>query len=160
VLEDALGPENVQFVICSDGKPDQLQGLVDRNNAVFASGLPNSDVSDLLALINTDMLICSISSFSMWAAFLSRAPYVWYRPNLIIAEGGLANRFIQSLGIHASSKDLNKSTAGRGVALSIGDPIPGDLLDHLRILLINKMSDRDIVKGGAIDCAYRKNLTG
>ena len=149
-LGASLGSENVQFIICSDGRIEELTELVDRSNALFASSLPNSDISDLFLLKNADLLICSISSYSMWAAFLSNSPYVWYRPNLIDSQDGYVNKFVRSLGIYTPIQGFNKSVAGRGVALSIGDPFPNHLIDHLRILHRNKQARFDLIRGGAI----------
>ncbi|MEO3712128.1 hypothetical protein [Roseateles flavus] len=72
----------VQFLIVSDARPEQLQDLSRGLPCVFSGDLPDSDCSDLLALAEADLLVCSISSYSVWAAFLSRAPYLWYGPNL------------------------------------------------------------------------------
>ena len=72
----------VQFLVVSDGTPEQLQPLLAGLNAVTTSDLPDSDCSDLLALANADLLVCSVSSFSATAAYLSKAPYLWFEPNL------------------------------------------------------------------------------
>jgi len=49
---------------------------------VLSGDIPDSDCSDLLALARADLMVCSVSSFSVWAAFLSGKPYLWYGPNL------------------------------------------------------------------------------
>jgi hypothetical protein len=72
----------VQFIIASDANAEQLRPLSDGVRCVVTAGVPDSDCSDLLALSNADLLVCSVSSFSAWAAFLSSAPYLWYLPNL------------------------------------------------------------------------------
>lgn len=148
-LVDNLGENNIQFLICSDGNPSQLKGLADRENAVFLSQMPGSDISDMLALRDADLLICSISSFSMWAAFLSRSPYVWFRENLVDIEAGLANRFIRSLGI-LPDQGVDQIDQGRCVALGKGDSLPPDLLNYLNTIRINKSAKTDLVRGGAI----------
>lgn len=81
----------VQFVVASDGTPQQLRPLTDACNCIVASALPDSDCSDLLALVRSDLLVCSISSFSAWAAFLSDAPYLWFAPQLTVGPDGLAS---------------------------------------------------------------------
>ena len=44
--------------------------------------IPYGDCSDALALAGADLLVCSASSFSSLAAFLSDSPYVWFAGNL------------------------------------------------------------------------------
>ena len=74
--------DDVQFLVVSDGTREQLQPLLDSVPAVTTSDLPDSDCSDLLALARADLLVCSVSSYSSIAAFLSGAPYLWFEPNL------------------------------------------------------------------------------
>lgn len=73
---------DVQFLIVSDAPPSSLGSLTTGLPCVSSAGLADSDCSDLLALAQADLLVCSISSYSVWAAFLSDAPYLWYGPNL------------------------------------------------------------------------------
>jgi hypothetical protein len=73
---------DAQFLIVSDGTVDQLQALFQGLPCVYTSDIPDSDCSDLLALAGADLIVCSVSSFSVWAAFLSDAPYLWFGPNL------------------------------------------------------------------------------
>ena len=148
-LETELGSSNVQWVLCSDGRPEQLGRLLGRANVTFASGLGHSDISDLLLLARSDLLICSISSYSMWAAFLSAAPYIWYRPNLVEATEGRVNRFIRSLGVN-TEWSREGGVAGRAVALNTGDVLPVHLLGHLQMRRRLKDLGRDLVLGGAV----------
>lgn len=85
-LRNRWGDE-VQFLVVSDGTPPELAPLLDSCEAITTLDIPNSDVSDMLALANTDLLVCSVSSYSIWAAFLSDAPYLWYEPNLQQIDG-------------------------------------------------------------------------
>ena len=80
-VQDQLG-DQVQFLIASDATSEQLQPLSQGLRCVVASDMADADCSDILALAAADMLVCSVSSFSAWAAFLSTAPYLWYGPNL------------------------------------------------------------------------------
>ncbi|MEO3693385.1 alpha-1,2-fucosyltransferase [Roseateles paludis] len=72
----------VQFLVVSDAPEARLRTLMDGFQCTFTADIPDSDCSDLLALSRCDLLVCSVSSFSVWAAFLSEAPYLWYEPNL------------------------------------------------------------------------------
>jgi len=85
-LRAQLG-EGVQFLVVSDGTAEQLAPLVQSCGAVTTTDLKDADASDLLALAGTDLLVCSVSSYSAWAAFLSDAPYIWFEPNLQVIEG-------------------------------------------------------------------------
>lgn len=79
--------DRVQFLVVSDGSAEQLAPLLNECNAIASSDIPDSDVSDMLALANADLLVCSVSSYSAWAAFLSSAPYLWFEPNLQTLNG-------------------------------------------------------------------------
>ena len=79
---------DLQFLLVSDGSAEDLKPLTNAFNCVTSGDLANSDCSDLLALANSDLLVCSASTFSSLAAFLSDSPYLWFAPNLHLhAEG-------------------------------------------------------------------------
>lgn len=80
-IHDRLG-EDVQFLVVSDAPAQALQSLTQGLPCVLTGDLPDADCSDLLALARADLLVCSNSSYSLWAAFLSAAPYLWYGPQL------------------------------------------------------------------------------
>jgi hypothetical protein len=73
---------HVQFLLVSDAPVERLRPIAEGLRCVFTGDIPNSDCSDLLALARCDLLVCAVSSYSVWAAFLSEAPYLWYGPNL------------------------------------------------------------------------------
>src|SRR5206468_871906 len=80
-LKDQLG-EAVTFFLVSDGTPEELAAFIAEFKPMNTFDQQQNVVSDLLLMASADMLICSISSFSQWAAFLSNAPYAWYLPHL------------------------------------------------------------------------------
>lgn len=82
---------NVQFLIVSDASPERLKDLCLGLPCVLSGDITDSDCSDMLALAGADLLVCSISSFSVWAAFLSNAPYIWYGPNLHKHDEGFSS---------------------------------------------------------------------
>ena len=49
---------------------------------ITTGDIPDGDCSDLLMLASADLLLCSTSTYSSLAAFLSDAPYLWFAPNL------------------------------------------------------------------------------
>lgn len=139
-IQQTLG-DSVQFLIVSDGSAEQLKPLLDGLDATTTSDIEDSDCSDLLALAKADLLICSVSSFSTTAAFISNAPYVWFEPNLQRHDGrlysiwghepaqqaatGCTQRALQS---HLSGSNLEN---GRGIPIGIAGELPADLLSEL-----------------------------
>lgn len=89
-IQSLLGG-HVQFLWVSDAPLERLQGLAQGLRSVFTADIPDADCSDLLALARCDLLVCAVSSYSTWAAFLSDAPYLWYGPNLTLHDGGWAS---------------------------------------------------------------------
>ena len=83
----AIFGDSMQLLVVTDGQEHQLGALVSRYGAATTCGMTDSDCSDLLALAAGDLTVCSVSSYSMWAAFLSDAPYAWFEPNLQQIDG-------------------------------------------------------------------------
>ena len=77
-------PDQVEFLFVTDGLPDTERSEIEKvlTNTPFHWGTSNIPQIDLLLLSFCDSLICSTSSFSMWAAFLSEASAVFYRDHL------------------------------------------------------------------------------
>ena len=113
-LRNRLG-DQVQFLVVSDGTQQQLASLLDSCDAISTLDIPNSDMSDMLALANADLLVCSVSSYSAWAAFLSDAPYLWFEPNLQQIDG------FYSIWGHESGQ-LNPSGYTRKAMAACNDP--------------------------------------
>ena len=76
-----------QFILCSDGTADECDRLIRRFQPIHTIGQPLNSCSDMLLMADADLLICSISSFSFWAAFLSERPYVMYEPAAAARRG-------------------------------------------------------------------------
>ncbi len=105
--------------VFSDGTPDELRAFF----AAVPQALPpparTSPAADLLALSRCDLLICSRSSFSMWAAALGSAPYLWHGPSLFEVDGEL------SIWDHGSPPPT-EATGGPAAAFSRGIPFGPD----------------------------------
>lgn len=86
-LVEQLG-DRLQFLVASDGTAEQLRPLTEQFRCVPTLDIPDGDCSDLLALARSDLLVCSVSSYSAWAAALSGAPYLWFEPNLYRHQEG------------------------------------------------------------------------
>ena len=77
-----------QLLLVSDGSQDQLAPLLAKHRCIITADIPQGDCSDALALAGADLMVCSASSYSSLAAFLSDSPYVWFAGNLYAhAEG-------------------------------------------------------------------------
>ena len=158
--------DNVQFLIVSDGTAEQLAPLLQGLNAITTSDLPDSDCSDLLALANADLLVCSVSSFSAMAAYLSKAPYLWFEPNLQKHEGG----FYSIWGHETSQQRADSPTlrsiqalsqtdqpiTGRGIAVDQFGQLPTELVGRLIVSRKLMHSYRDLIQYGVI----RRNDAG
>ncbi|HEX4378205.1 MAG TPA: hypothetical protein VHZ99_13725 [Steroidobacteraceae bacterium] len=71
-----------QLLLITDGRPDQLEPLTSAFSCVSTADMNNNDCSDVLALADADLLVCSSSTYSSLAAFLSESPYLWFGPTL------------------------------------------------------------------------------
>lgn len=132
--------DRVQFLVVSDGSAEQLAPLLNECNAVTTSDIPNSDVSDMLALSNVDLLVCSVSSYSAWAAFLSNTPYLWFEPNLQKLDGyysiwGHESRQKQPEGYMQRSIDLlvkgDTSASPRGWPIALDGAVPTAVIEKI-----------------------------
>jgi len=161
-IQRQLG-DDVQFLVVSDGTPAQLQPLLVGLSAVITtSDIPDSDCSDLLALAQADLLVCSVSSFSTTAAFLSDAPYLWFEPNLQRHPGG----FYSIWGHEDAQKALNSATrnamkevrrgiasdASRGTPIGMAEEVNADLLQSLLAKKRVNRPESDLIQYGVVLC--------
>lgn len=152
--------DDVQFLIVSDGTPEQLKPLLDGLPAVTTADIPDSDCSDLLALARADLLVCSVSSYSTTAAFLSDAPYIWFEPNLQRHDEGLYSIWghepAQQAGDSATRRAMESygATGGanfaRGVPVGIGGEVPPYLLRSLVARRAQRKAETDLVQYGVV----------
>ncbi|HEY3529242.1 MAG TPA: alpha-1,2-fucosyltransferase [Nocardioides sp.] len=85
-LTDLL-PE-ASYVVCTDAAEGQLSELTEQSRVRVVRGRGvAAPVQELAVLASCDILVCSVSSFSMLAAFLSDRPYLWYAPQLTVVDG-------------------------------------------------------------------------
>jgi hypothetical protein len=77
-----------QLLLVSDGRPEQLAPLTRSFPYITTADLTHNDCSDALALASADLLVCSASTYSSLAAFLSDSPYVWFAPSLHLHPEG------------------------------------------------------------------------
>jgi hypothetical protein len=158
-IQRQLG-DQVQFLIVSDGTAEQMQPLTAQLDAVTTSEIPDSDCSDLLALANADLLVCSVSSYSTTAAFLSDSPYLWFEPNLQYhLEGGYSiwgHEPAQRADNSATRLSLAELRCSAGARESRGWPVAmqgevnGDLLETVLSNKRLKNSASDLIQYGVV----------
>jgi hypothetical protein len=144
-LRRALGAD-AQFLVVSDGTAEQLRPLTQAVPCVTTSDIADSDCSDLLALADADLLVCSISSYSQWAAFLSQAPYLWYAPSLQVHPGELGSIWGGSFPNPGAAGD--HGSLPRGIPVAPSGALPPALPLLLRQRRAFLRPEHDLVRGG------------
>ena len=143
-LKTAFG-DRIQFHFFTDrGGPGFDEGVRRFNpGQVRQPGL--TECSDLVLMSQADLRVCSVSSYSLIASFLSGGPYLWYEPQLNVANG------VYSLWSHEPAQQIEgspsncanvfaeqKPVAGDtsathlGTAMAVGDSLPEELVSLLR----------------------------
>jgi hypothetical protein len=101
-----------------------------------------------------DLLVCSVSSYSVWAAALSSAPYIWFAPQMHRHEAGLGSVWgHEAMQAQAGSPTLAAlaapaGRAGRAYAMDAGAVLPVLLLEVLRGRAAQKCRHADLVRYG------------
>ena len=134
-----LGPKRVQFTVVSDASWAELAPFRDELQALTTAHQKNRDISDLLILASADILACSISSYSLFAAFLSRGPYLWYEPQLR-ATGSLSSIWGADpdqlepgspTQRHRASQSWREAAVPRGMPVPANGSLPKQVLELL-----------------------------
>lgn len=156
-LQEACG-DDWQLLLISDGGQEQLAPLLTRHPCVITADIPHGDCSDLLALAGADLLVCSASSYSSLAAFLSDAPYLWFEGNLHAHAEGCSSLHGDST---QSKSQVQRTRAAvqqfvsapallnaRGVAVDVHGQIPKSVLEVALKRRDARRWELDIVRGG------------
>lgn len=117
-LRELLG-DGVQFLVLGADAAGPGRALVDDLGALTTWSERHTDVSDLLLLSMADLLICSVSSFSLVAAWLSDAPYLWPSAQLHLDDGW------QSIWGMESAQLSGLTASNRRQLSGLVDPPPG-----------------------------------
>lgn len=131
-LRAELG-DGVRFLVLSDGDGAVVRRLVAEVGAVTPPARRRPLLSDVAAMAGADLLVCSVSSLSMFAAFLSGGHYLWYAPQLERTGGwrSIWGREPEQLaGPTARNRAAAAPPAGRpprGVPVEDGGQLPADL---------------------------------
>ena len=158
-LNDCFGASNINFFLASNGSLNELAPLLSYENVLFTSPLPYSDISDLLTLSECDLICGSLSSFSMWAIFLGNAYSLWFDENFEkIDSTTLVSHFHSLLDLnvsssHAPEQDEHQKTDNacpKSFACGVQGPISDKLLNRLHVILEEKKTRYDFIRGGRI----------
>ena len=113
-LREALGSA-VTFYLVTDGTASELSEFINEFRPITHFDRSNADISNLLIMARADALVCSVSSYSEWAAFLSKAPYVWYEPHLTpVADQYSIWGYLADLARHGADRRQDVSARHRG----------------------------------------------
>ncbi len=155
-LLNAFTGQAQALLVTDDPSAAVVHRLLAREGVLVPPPRPRPALSDLLALAAADVLVCSVSAYSMLAAFLSESPYVWFEPHLN-DHGGW-----QSIWGHEEVDDPQGPTMrnlavagispdpvfGRGFAANGDGRIPDALRDVLERRLWLKKRSRDLIFRG------------
>lgn len=83
---DAATGGEACFWICSDGGKDSVGPLLRLSDRVLHEPGPGAGFADLATLAACDLILCSVSSFSILAAWLGSLPYLWLGNQLVRRE--------------------------------------------------------------------------
>lgn len=146
-IEDQLDVPH-SFVLFTDGTPDEVRPLIAEIEPITLFDQRMSVCSDLLAMASADLLICSRSSFSIWAAALSSKPYVWPAESLYRTSEYLA---IWDHGEPpvADAEDSSRQLP-RGIPIDSSGVVPLDLITYLESVHSRKALTSDLVFYGRI----------
>jgi hypothetical protein len=138
--------DSAQYLIFSDAPESPfVKALARYKGVVIPPERRRPLLSDVLSMVNADALVCSVSSFSMLAAFISESPYLWFAPHLN-DHGGW-----RSLWGHEKWQQPPDGLTARNIAMSVESPGPvlargvpvgvdGQLSSHLIELLQQRAS--------------------
>lgn len=159
-LRDHFG-DRIEFVVISDAADAELAPLLGEFQCITTRGQQHTDISDLLALARSDLVVCSVSSFSIWAVFLGNLRYIWLAANLDRQDGfasiwGNDCTPLSSAAIReAAAANRQAQAAGqrldpRGLAVGWDGGLPAGLLEDIDRLLSLKSRSTDLIRYGAV----------
>ena len=146
--------DRAQFHFFTDRGGPAFDEAVRRYNPGQIKQTGLTECSDLLLMSMADLRVCSISSYSLMAGFLSNGLYIWYEPQLTYADGlytlwGMEDAQRLEGSQTSQSVDLMKTielgspweTEFKGYAMRTGYALPRGLAEQLhRKLLANDRS--------------------
>lgn len=146
---------DIDLVLASDtASPEAADALA--GPRVHVRSVGRSSVGDLSAMVNSDILIASVSSFSMLAAYLSDAPYVWYANQLTEVDGWRGIWSLEDGGAGRKATSAASSLLGATASMPRGIPQGSephwqtDILEYLRNRVALRNRNSDLIYYGAV----------
>lgn len=153
----------VRFVLLTDANPNEVRPFIDAFDPLTTFDLRQTACSDLLLMAFADSIVCSVSSYSMWGAFLSNAPYLWCAPNLQDhagygslwghedAQKGEAGTTARNLAaIRNASGRFAELGAGRGVPVDFSGTVPASFCEKILATTRGRAIETDLIFYGAV----------
>ncbi len=155
--------ESVQFYFLTDRGGPEYDEAVRRFNPGQARQKGLTECSDLALMSLADLRICSISSYSLVASFLSGGPYLWYEPQLTLngdmytlwgmEETQRGNESPTQINTR-SAREIEPGSAWessfRGYAMPMSGEIPNGLIMQLEKKLKEKAPMGSLLEYGAL----------
>ena len=161
-LRDAFG-DQVQFYFFTDRRSPAFEEAVRRFNPDQMKQTGLTECSDLALMAQADLRICSVSSYSMMASFLSDGPYIWYEPQLIHESenytlwgnepaqrlpGSLTMNALQATSLLSPEQDTEE--VFRGWPMGEASPLPHGLIAQLHRRLARKSPAGNLLEFGTV----------
>lgn len=154
--------ERAQFAVFSDASPEELAPLIREVNALGTFHQLHTDCSDVLLMSLCDALVCSPSSYSLLAAWLSDRHYIWPAEQCWLEDGWYSlwgDEQWQRPPSGLTSRNARDVTPGdrprvsRGVPVGADGAVPQYLLAHLETLVGLKDRRTDLIYYGVVPSA-------
>jgi hypothetical protein len=125
---------NCHFVLVTDGTHDEVKPFLDEFNPVHLIGEPYQDLLGALLMADSDLVVCSNSTYSRLGCFLNDKPYIWPADSLYQDETGKFGYLWKDLGPPPPADDRSSQEAVRRCfALSIDfSDLPEGIIRYLR----------------------------
>jgi hypothetical protein len=157
----------VQFLLLTDASADEVRPFIDAFQPLTTFHLRQTACSDLLLMAFADSIVCSVSSYSMWGAFLSNAPYLWCAPNLQDHDGygslwghedaqqGPAGTTARNLAaIRSAGGRFSELGEGRGVPVGFSGAVPSSFCEKLLATTRDRAIENDLIFYGAVKLPF------
>jgi len=161
-LQDQLG-DCLQFHFFTDRGGPEFDEAVRRFNPGQTRQPGLTECSDLVLMAQADLRLCSISSYSMVASFLSGGPYLWYEPQLTYTDGlyslwGMEHQQrLKSSPTNLSAMFTRGIEPGsaweaefRGYSMKVRGALPSGLITQLRRRLLSKDPKASLLEYGCL----------
>jgi hypothetical protein len=140
----------LRVLVVSDAQQSDLTPVLRDPRVHFVASTP---LNDLYTLMSSDLVVPSVSSFSMAALWLGNASYLWYRDQLTDVDGWLS-----IWGAEPAQKQSGSPTlASTQLAAEGGRAIPFDgayldeaVLEHMEMASQRRRRERDLIYYGAL----------